>query len=173
MAVVPNGGAQRVLIVSGFDRIDRLQNLRYPYAHTGDGLVDRVFPRYNNSFDYTVQMASAIHAGAPDVLVNSTSNEAVISGAVILDNYDAVMWILGEESTATDTFHATEQAKVAAYLAQGGKLFVSGSEIGFDLDAQGAGAAFFNNTLKADLRDRFTTSTRRTGSLPWAALRRR
>ncbi|MBA3485497.1 MAG: LEPR-XLL domain-containing protein, partial [Pirellulales bacterium] len=150
MAVVANGGVQRVLIVNGFDRFERTQNFRYPYAHTGDGLVDRVWSRYNNSFDYAVQMASAIHASAPNVAVSTTSNEAVISGAVNLANYDAVMWILGEESTANDTFNATEQTKVAAYMAQGGKLFVSGSEIGFDLDAQGGGAAFFNDTLKAD-----------------------
>jgi hypothetical protein len=150
MAVVPNGGVQRVLIVNGFDRFERTQNFRYPYIHTGDGLVDRVWSRYNNSFDYAVQMASAIHASAPDVAVSTASNEAVISGAVNLDNYDAVMWILGEESTGTDTFNATEQTKVAAYMAQGGKLFVSGSEIGFDLDASGGGAGFFNNTLKAD-----------------------
>jgi hypothetical protein len=150
MAVVANGGVQRVLIVNGFDRFERTQNFRYPYAYTGDGLVDRPWSRYNNSFDYAVQMASAIHAGAPNVAVSTTSNEAVISGAVNLNNYDAVMWILGEESTATDTFNATEQMKTAAYMAQGGKLFVSGSEIAWDLDAQGGGAAFFNDTLKAD-----------------------
>ncbi|MBA3482609.1 MAG: fibronectin type III domain-containing protein, partial [Pirellulales bacterium] len=150
MAVVANGGVQRVLIVNGFDRFERTQNFRYPYAHTGDGLVDRVWSRYNNSFDYAVQMAAAIHAGAPNVAVSTTSNEAVISGAINLNNYDAVMWILGEESTTTDTFNATEQTKTAAYMAQGGKLFVSGSEIAWDLDAQGGGAAFFNDTLKAD-----------------------
>jgi hypothetical protein len=150
MAVIANGGLQRVLIVNGFDRFERTQNFRYPYAHTGDGLVDRVWPRYNNSFDYTVQVASALHAHGAGILVNSSSNERVINGAVDLTAYDAVMWILGEESTAHDTFNATEQALVTAYLAQGGKLFVSGSEIGFDLDAQGGGTAFFNNTLKAD-----------------------
>jgi hypothetical protein len=150
MAVVPTAGAQRVLIVNGFDRLERGQNFRYPYAYTGDGLVDRTWSRYNNSYDYAVQMATAIHAGAPDVSISTTSNEAVISGAVNLNNYDAVMWILGEESTSTDTFNATEQTKTAAYLAQGGKLFVSGSEIGFDLEAQGGGASFYSNTLKAD-----------------------
>jgi hypothetical protein len=150
LAVAANGGARRVLIVNGFDRLERTQNFRYPYAYTGDGLVDRTWSRYSNSFDYTVQMATAIHANAPDIQVNSASNEAVVNGSVNLDNYDAVMWILGEESTSTDTFNPTEQAKVTAYLAQGGKLFVSGSEIGWDLDAQGGGASFFNNTLKAD-----------------------
>lgn len=97
-----------------------------------------------------MQAASAIHAYAPEIRVNSASNEAVISGAVNLDNYDAVVWILGEESTANDTFNATEQTKVTTYLAGGGKLFVSGAEIGFDLEAQGGGGAFFNNTLKSD-----------------------
>ena len=153
MAVVPNAGVQRVLIVNGYDRLDRLQNFRYPYAYTSnpnDGLTDRPWARYSNSYDYAVQMATAIHASAPDAAISTTSNEAVISGAINLNNYDAVMWILGEESTSTDTFNATEQTKTAAYMAQGGKLFVSGSEIGFDLEAQGGGASFYSDTLKAD-----------------------
>jgi hypothetical protein len=82
--------------------------------------------------------------------VDASSNEFIISGAVNLADYDAVFWILGEESTANKTFDATEQAKVSAYLAAGGKLFLSGSEVGFDLDASGNGASFYNNVLKAD-----------------------
>jgi len=38
------------------------------------------------------------------VRFSSTSNEAVVSGAVNLSNYKMVVWILGEESTANRTF---------------------------------------------------------------------
>ncbi|HEX6962440.1 MAG TPA: dockerin type I domain-containing protein, partial [Lacipirellula sp.] len=147
----PNGGEPRVLIVNGFDRLDRFQNFRYFYDFTGDNRVDRVWQRYNNSFDYAVQMATAIHANRPDLALSTTSNEAVISGAVNLNDYDAVMWILGDESTANETFSASEQGRVTSYLAQSGKLFVSGSEIGWDLDAQGltSDRSFYNNALKA------------------------
>ena len=140
-----------MLIVNGFDRFDRTQNFRYPYAHTGDGLVDRVWPRYNNSFDYVVQVARGDPGRAsPACTSPRTSNEAVISGAVNLTDYDTVIWILGEESTADDTFNATEQTKVEQFIAAGGNLFLTGSEIGWDLDQQNNGRTFFENTLKGN-----------------------
>jgi hypothetical protein len=150
MTALPSGGAKQVLIVNGFDRFDRTQDFAYPYAFTGDGLVDRVWSRYNNSFDYVVQVHNAIHAADPGLHVASTSNEAVISGAVNLGDYDAVIWILGEESTADDTFNATEQSLVEAFIAAGGNLFTSGAEIAWDLDQQNNGRTFFENTLKGN-----------------------
>ncbi|HJQ78654.1 MAG TPA: fibronectin type III domain-containing protein [Lacipirellulaceae bacterium] len=150
LTALPSGGAKQVLIVNGFDRQDRTQNFRYPYSFTGDGLVDRVWARYNNSFDYVVQVHSAIHAAVPGVHVDSTSNEAVISGALNLNDYDTVIWILGEESEANDTFNATEQTKVEQFIASGGNLFVTGSEIAWDLDQQSGGRAFYENTLKGN-----------------------
>jgi hypothetical protein len=145
-----SGVASRVLVVDGFDRYDRFQNARYPYAFTGDGLVDRVWARYNNSFDYVVQYGAAIDAYGDGVGFDFVQNERVIAGGVNLSDYDAVIWFSGEESTANDTFNAAEQTLVSNFLAGGGKLFVSGAEIGFELEAQGAGVAFYNNVLKAD-----------------------
>jgi hypothetical protein len=148
LAARPSGGAKQVLIVNGFDRFDRTQNFRYPYAFTGDGLTDRVWDRYNNSFDYSVQVASAIQAAEPGTRVAGTSNEAVISGAVKLTDYESVIWILGNESTANRTFDSTEQLKVEQFIAAGGHLFVTGSEIAWDLDQQNNGRSFYRNTLK-------------------------
>ena len=150
VTALPSGGIKQVLIVNGFDRFDRTQDFDYPYAFTGDGVVDRVWARHNNSFDYVVQTHSAVHAAKPGVHVASTNNEAVISGAVNLADYDTVIWILGNESTANDTFDATEQAKVTAFISGGGNLFVSGSEIGFDLDQQNNGRPFYEGTLKGN-----------------------
>jgi hypothetical protein len=48
-------------------------------------------------------------------------------------DYDVVLWISGEEGTADESFSNAEQALVAEYLENGGKMFVSGSEIGWDL----------------------------------------
>ncbi len=144
----------RVLIVDGFDRNARTQNERYPDPFSGDpdglDLVDRVRPRYNNTFDYSVQVAEAIAGSTSYLGIDTASNEAVIAGDVDLDDYEAVVWTLGEESTADDTFNATEQTLVTNYLAQGGKLMVSGAEIGWDLDLQNGGRTFYNNELKAD-----------------------
>jgi hypothetical protein len=147
------GGANRVLIVDGFDRYDRTQNPRYPYAfasNPADGLTDRVWARYNNSFDYVSQFGEAIDAYDAEVGFDFVQNERVIAGTVDLSDYDVVIWFAGEESSANDTFNATEQTLVTNFLSGGGKLFVSGAEIGFELEGQGAGAAFYNNALKAD-----------------------
>jgi hypothetical protein len=94
-----------------------------------------------------VQVASAIHAAKPGMHVATTSNDAVISGAVRLTDYKTVVWILGEESTIDFTFDPTEQEKVEEFIDSNGNLFVSGSEIAWDLDARGNGQKFFHEVL--------------------------
>ncbi|MBN1639344.1 MAG: family 10 glycosylhydrolase [Ignavibacteriales bacterium] len=80
-------------------------------------------------------------------------NETVIDGFVNLDDFDIVIWILGDESTADETFSSTEQTLVSNYLKAGGKLLVSGSEIGWDLGRSGVSSpsdiSFYNNYLKS------------------------
>lgn len=148
--VLPSGGPKQVLVVSGFDRFDRTQNARYPYYSPAGNLTDRVWARSNDG-DYVVQVAEAIHASSSGVHVASASNEAIITGAVSLADYDAVIWILGEESTAHDTFNATEQTLVEQYIAGGGRhLFTSGSEIAWDLDQSNNGRTFFETSLQGN-----------------------
>ncbi len=156
VTALPSGGPKQVLIVNGFDRFDRTQDFLYPYTQSGyanpdpDGITDRVWPTYNNSHNYVIQVASAIQVAAPGIHFASASNEAVISGAVNLSDYSTVIWILGNESTANHTFDATEQAKVTSFINGGGNLFVSGSEIGWDLDQQNNGRSFYETTLKGN-----------------------
>ena len=151
------GGTNRILVVNGFDRFDRGGNVRGPYAFTGDGLTDRVRPLLNNSFDYVTAAGEAIEAytaGGVSLGFDSVQNEHVASGVVNLGNYRTVVWLSGEESTADETFSSTEQSAVASFVGGGGTLFVSGSEIGWDLDRPSgptdADRSFYNNTLKAD-----------------------
>ncbi|MBN2570951.1 MAG: family 10 glycosylhydrolase, partial [Ignavibacteriales bacterium] len=79
-------------------------------------------------------------------------NETVIDGLINLNSYDIVIWILGDESTANETFSSTEETLVANFLKEGGKLFVSGSEIGWDLYEEGGtnDRLFYNTLLKAN-----------------------
>lgn len=81
----------------------------------------------------------------------TVANEAVIAGEVALDDYAAVVWVLGEESATDLTFDADERDLVDAYLAAGGNLLVSGSEIGWDLDWLGDAAmqGFYADALHA------------------------
>ena len=62
-----------------------------------------------------------------------------------------MIWILGEESTVNDTFDATEQTKVEQFIAGGGNLFVTGAEIGWDLDQQNNGRTFFEARSRATM----------------------
>ncbi|MEZ6193220.1 MAG: LEPR-XLL domain-containing protein [Phycisphaerales bacterium] len=137
----------KVLIVNGFDRNDKGTNERYTVP---GGTIDRVRLRYQNTGDYAVQVAEAIEAFNPMLGIDTVQNESVINLSVSLSDYDTVIWILGEESSDDDTFSAAEQFLVSNYINAGGDLFVSGSEIGWDLDALNNGRTFYNNTLGAD-----------------------
>lgn len=83
--------------------------------------------------------------------VSSCSNESIISGAVNLNTFHAVIWYLGDESTVDETFSSAEQIKIKDYLNSGGKLFVTGSEIAWDLDYKGSveDKNFYHDYLKA------------------------
>jgi hypothetical protein len=152
-------GHPPVLVVNGFDRFDRTLNFRQT-AGPGIGSVfggtqtfDRVLPRYNNSGDYVVPFGRAL--GRCGVAFNSCQNEAVINNQVRLTDYRSVLWACGQESTADRTFNSTEQSRLTAFLSAGGNLFVSGSEIAWDLDRDvgpsSADRAFLNDVLRADL----------------------
>lgn len=101
-----------VLIINGFDR-----------ATIG------------NSYDFIRQHAQAVRKNGYSLA--SASNEAVYNSLVQLQDYQSVIYILGEESTADETFSNAGQDSIEAYLQNGGRLFVSGAEIAWDLDYKG------------------------------------
>ena len=141
--------AGRVLVVNGFSRLDRNLNVRQTLPN-GGLVIDRVRQRAGNSFDYVVQAGEAIEAFGPTpVGFDSATSRSVELEHVQLADYAAVVWLAGEQSTADRTFTSGMQVLVGAYLNAGGKLFVSGSEIGWDLVANNNGAAFFNSLLRA------------------------
>ncbi len=127
LAGVPGGQAEQVLIVNGFDR-----------GSAG------------NTYNFIRMHASAMKTNG--VSFTSATNEAVADGLFPLNSYAAADYILGDESTADETFSSAEQSIVKSYLQNGGKLFVSGCEIGWDLDRPTTPTAadrdFFNNYLK-------------------------
>jgi len=88
------------LIVNGFDR-----------GSTG------------NTFDFVEQHGRAIqNHGA---YFESATNDAILDGLFILNNYAMVDYILGDESTVDETFSSSEQPIIKNYLQNGGNLFVS------------------------------------------------
>ncbi len=128
-ALTDRGTAEKLLIVDGFDRTTG----SYPFPY----------------HDFSLRMAEAL--GRFTFSFETVSNDAILANNIALEDYTAVFWLLGDESTLDETFSDAEQAYVETYLSQGGKLFVSGSELAWDLDSQGPASdqAFIHNYLKA------------------------
>ncbi|MBN1475239.1 hypothetical protein JXA47_00650 [Candidatus Sumerlaeota bacterium] len=107
-------GTAGALIVDGYDRWDTQTEFN-PSGVNQDFVADhgRAVGAYGTPFD-------------------SCANEVVGAG-VDLGDYPIVIWICGDESTVDETFSAAEQDLVETFLEGGGKLFVSGNELGWDL----------------------------------------
>lgn len=126
----------KMLIVDGFDR----------YL----GSASYKLPVHNFNTDYFI--AATVN---DSIVISSCANEAVEMDSVNLDDYDYVIWFVGDESTELETFSAKERLAVSRYLESGGNLFVSGSEIGWDLDNPHSGTEpsdtlFYRHYLKAN-----------------------
>ncbi len=140
--------AASVLLVDGFDRIDRTQNER---QSIGAGqIIDRVRTRFGNTQDLAVPVAAAISAFSGSLGFDTADNDVVIAGDVNLADYEHVIWILGDESVADETFDDTEQNLLLSYVQGGGNLMVSGSEVGFDMVANNNGPGFQALVLRSD-----------------------
>jgi len=135
------GNANHILVVNGFDRQQR--SISPAETNTGLTLFYRAKPWKSNNYDYVVQHAMAL--AATNHTFDSCANEAVT--LPLLNQYDTVIWCLGQESTSDSTFSASEQSLVTSYLSGGKNLFVTGSEIAWDLDFSNNGRNFFRNTL--------------------------
>ena len=126
---------KKILIIDGFDRTSG--SYPFPYHSFGMRMGQSISP-WGCSFE-------------------TIDNDELFYGDVILENYEAVFWLLGDESTADETFNSFEQNLVKNYLFQGGKVFISGSEIAWDLDHMGSVSdkSFINDYLKTkyDLDD--------------------
>ncbi len=118
-------GTPAVLIVNGFDKVNRFGLIRENDPVEGINLrmwMDRI-----NRRDYVRFHGDAVPSR---FAWDSASNEAVRDGLVALSNYALVDWLLGEESVQVDgVFDAEERARLTTYLEDDrGNLLLSGSE---------------------------------------------
>ena len=125
-----------VLIVDGFDR------------HGNGGSWNEPSHSFNTMYFNSLKNFN--------LNIESCANDAVINGNVDLDNYDIVLWFTGDESRTENTFENTEQGKIALYLEHGGKILVTGDDIGYDLDlehqySEFSDTLFYRHYLKARL----------------------
>jgi hypothetical protein len=102
---------KKILIVDGFNR------------YGGSGSWSKSFHdfivKYGESFTFSFE---------------SAHNSQVENGTINLNDYEVVIWLLGDEALDYETFSELEKNHVKEYLKNGGKLFVSGSEIAYDLE---------------------------------------
>lgn len=98
---------------------------------------------------FAVKYGRALQAASQNF--ETVSNSRVLDSTVYLNNYETVFWISGDESTIDETFSRNEQTLIKNYLENGGKLFVSGSEIGWDLSSKGDAEDnyFYKNYFKS------------------------
>jgi MYXO-CTERM domain-containing protein len=137
-----------LLLVPGYDRLDEFT--WYQQGATNQDGDMHVRNQRDSLRRHALSAAAASTTSGGSYFFDSSSNEAVENGDTLLGGYQVVDWVLGNESTADESFSSTEQSLVSSYLAGGGKLFASGAEIGWDLDAQGSGSdqSFYHGTLE-------------------------
>ncbi len=138
----------KVLLVDGFDR------------------TDGAWPNPYHFFAFTFGQAVTENGFSFDTV----PNESVEANLINLGDYEAVFWILGDESDSTQAFSSEEQSAVTAYLENGGRLYVSGSCMAQDLDPDaGSGASasdeqFLNDYLRMDFVKHDITGKLATGT---------
>ena len=139
-------GEAAILVVSAFDRLDG-GLLREESAPIGT--VARYISYQTNPFDTAVATGRAIDgAGYP---FDTVSDE--VFNTLDLSSYDLVVWVAGEESTADESFSDDQQGKLRSFVQGGGSLWVSGSEILWDLDGKGSSSdkSFASEVLGATM----------------------
>ncbi|GAB4315386.1 MAG: hypothetical protein Kow0059_07450 [Candidatus Sumerlaeia bacterium] len=152
-----------ILVVNGYRRLDRFIAPAPFFANNLYGNATLVRPRQMNSFDYVVQHGRALAANYR--YFDSCSLEALEGGDVTLAGYSLVVWIGGQQGEVADDgaepehdpFNATVRPIVQSFLAGGGRLFLSGSEIAWDMDRDSnqsdVESVFLQDVLKADYVD--------------------
>ena len=124
-----DSGAE-VLIVDGFDRMDGYWN----------------DPYHNFVYQYGSVLSEF------DIAFNTCSDDAIVDNKISLDDYQIIIYILGDESGENRALSSTEQAALQHFLQNGGNLIISGSEIGNDLVENGDedDQQFYQTYLKSD-----------------------
>ncbi len=141
--------SHKVLVVDGFDR------------------TDGGWQQSQHAFAYTYARALI----ANQVSFDTVPNEAISADLTDLSQYEAVFWFVGDESAPDETFSADEQVRLTSYLESGGNLFVSGSNVAWDLDqdsssdsATVADESFLHDYLRSDFAADSAQTTEVTGA---------
>lgn len=165
-AVVPNGTDPVVESVAS-DVYSRSWMTTGPKVLIVDGF-DRTGGSYKNStHSFTTSYFKALRERGV-VEVSSAANEKIEDGTINLNQYNIVIWYVGDESSANVVFSASEKTAITNFLNNGGQMLVSGSEIAYNVGRAAAAAYdlnFMNNYLKSSyVNDGSASYTPATGA---------
>lgn len=148
-AAVAASGDASVLVVGGFDRIDGALLVPDDLSAFDLGTVQRMLLHRINDGSYATRHGHAIAAAG--FSFDGATDEAIEAGDVALSAYQAVDWFCGEDSVGDLPLSPLHRDAIAELLDAGGRLLVSGAELGWALDEYGAAdeRAFFRERLHA------------------------
>lgn len=148
-AAVAASGDASVLVVGGFDRIDGGLLLPDDLSAFALGSVQRMWLRRINDGSYATRHGLSIAAAG--FSFDGATDDTIEDGSVALDDYQAVDWFTGEDSTGDLPLPPVARDAIADYLDAGGRLLVSGAELAWALDENGMPEeqAFFRERLHA------------------------
>jgi aminopeptidase N len=138
------------------------------------GTISPIILTITGSNDYSTMDRFYIEMGSPHILLVDDDNGAnyeeyykpiLISSLIYaqqwenqltglptdtLENFDTIIWFTGDDRTTTITL--AEQTLLKNFLDKGGKLLLSGQNIGYDLIENGTfeDSLFYTNYLKAE-----------------------
>jgi hypothetical protein len=147
-SVAPSGEAS-VLVVGGFDRLDAGLLPSEDLSAYALDVVQRMWLRRMNDGSYAARHGLAIAAAG--VSFDGATDDAVELGEIEIAGYAAIDWFAGEDSVGDQPLAPIVRDALADYLDGGGRLLVSGAELGWALDLNGAPEeqAFFRERLHA------------------------
>lgn len=145
-----NTTGPKVLIVDGFDRSGGTASYPSP-THS-----------FATSYFKSLRNNAALQ-------VSTAADEKIADGTILLTDYDIVVWFSGDESGTPIVLSVAEKTALKTFLDSGKKLFISGSEIAYNVGRTGGAAldlAFMNNYLKSGyVGDGSSTYTPATGTV--------
>lgn len=124
------------------------------YGATGGGwlVVDGFDRSIDGSWRLPTHGFAAALGQALGTSFSTASDDAVVEELVDIGDFDGVLWFLGDEGRADETFPAEAREALSRYVEGGGRLIVTGSEVGYATDPGWLGAVLRVGFVEDDAR---------------------
>ncbi|MGH2704419.1 MAG: S8 family serine peptidase [Actinomycetota bacterium] len=96
---------------------------------------------------YEVPVTEALESLGYSYEVISVPSGGSGPDAATMAGHQATIWLTGDDNDST--LLAADQSAISAHLGTGGKLLVTGQDVGYDLDITNTARAWYQSTLRA------------------------